>query len=232
MRSIILCISVLFLICATSCRNKKGDFEITGTIINAGSKKPIDSVMVILFGGNPSSTGIGAVDDLNDNPPNGNNDTTYTDKDGYFSVKIKKESYSFIGIYKEGYRSPTYYTGNKVRGDNHFTVPGEYKVRIEYVAECSFYPIFMKIGNNSDIDTLRVFLDTEYKNFPRNFPLAYAEKYVGISPFTYLNSRAYGFVGDTYVYYKLEYTDNGTWKTKIDSVYIKSFETYTDTIYY
>ena len=39
-------------------------------------------------------------------------------------------------------------------------------------------------------------------------------------------------VGDTYAEYQIAYTRNGQWETKIDSVYIKSFETFTDTIYY
>jgi len=195
MRSIILCISVLFLICATSCRNKKGDFEITGTIINAGSKKPIDSVMVILFGGNPSSTGIGAVDDLNDNPPNGNNDTTYTDKDGYFSVKIKKESYSFIGIYKEGYSYPSFYIGNKEKADNHFSVPGEYNIRIEYEAECSFFPIFKKQKNNTINDTLKVYIT----NYHDPYKHILHRTYYGVSPFQLDSDFGY-CTGNKYFY--------------------------------
>ncbi|HON53193.1 MAG TPA: hypothetical protein P5243_11105 [Bacteroidales bacterium] len=39
--------------------------------------------------------------------------------------------------------------------------------------------------------------------------------------------------GDFYYPYGIIWQENGVWQTgRIDSVYIKSFETYTDTIYY
>ena len=41
--------------------------------------------------------------------------------------------------------------------------------------------------------------------------------------------------GDKFLSYKLEYTRNGDtdiWHELTDSVYVKSFETYRDTIYY
>jgi hypothetical protein len=38
--------------------------------------------------------------------------------------------------------------------------------------------------------------------------------------------------GDLYYRYGINYTKNGVWHVKVDSVYVKAFETFTDTIYY
>jgi hypothetical protein len=38
--------------------------------------------------------------------------------------------------------------------------------------------------------------------------------------------------GDFYYPYWMKYQIRGVWQQKIDSVFIKSFTTYTDTIYY
>jgi len=39
-------------------------------------------------------------------------------------------------------------------------------------------------------------------------------------------------IGDFFNPYWIKYQIDGQWKEKIDSVYVKSFETFTDTIYY
>jgi len=38
--------------------------------------------------------------------------------------------------------------------------------------------------------------------------------------------------GDLFYRFGINYTKNGVWYVKVDSVYVKAFETFTDTIYY
>lgn len=38
--------------------------------------------------------------------------------------------------------------------------------------------------------------------------------------------------GDFYYHYWMKYQVHGVWKERLDSVFIKSFTTYTDTIFY
>ena len=223
----------LFTLIIQSCeKNKdKGDFNIEGKVINIGSNEPIDSVLVILYGGNPLNNPL--MPDFNDNPPNGNNDTAYSDINGKFYLEIRNESAAFLGWRKEGYKDGeiVWYTDNfdtklNASGNKFFTT-GSKTILIEYKAECTFNSIFKKIGVNSDNDTLIVSI-TDYKH-----PTSFSDPriYYGKSPFIFNRDRGY-CIGDEYFYFKLEYTDIGIWKTKIDSVYVKSFETYSDTIYY
>ena len=227
----------LLLICisAYACKKKQGDYIVEGIIINAGSKETIDSVIVGLRGGYPYNAGP-FLQGMNNNTPNNNYAETYTDKNGKFKLIIENEAYAYITWYKKGYRKGIVYRKGKEIYNNNGVASisryGKHFLTIEYEAECSFFPVFKKLRNNSIDDTLNVYLDTRYRIIPRDFPLAYAEQYVGVSPFNYNNSRVYTFKGDTYTNYKLEYTENGIWHTKIDSVYVKSFETFTDTIYY
>ena|SRR5690554_3230019 len=233
-KTILLLPITLCVVISISCKKKEGDYIVEGKIINAGSKEPIDSVSVVLRGGDPYNPGP-FMSGSKRNLPNNNYTSTYTDENGYFKLIIEDEPETFITWYKKGYKYGIPYEKEKEIYSNNdavlFSRYGKYYITVHYVAECSFYPIFKKIENNSDNDTLRVFVRTRELGDLANIK-GYSEEYIGESPFTYLNSRAYGFVGDTYVYYKLEYTDNSTWKTKIDSVYVESFETYTDTIYY
>jgi hypothetical protein len=227
-------IILMIIVTILSCKKKEGDYIVEGKIINAGNKEPIDSVSITLRGGYPYNSGP-FLQGMNDDPANDNYASTYTDENGYFKLIIEDERQAYIIWYKEGYNHGIVKKDGKELYNNNDVVSispyGKHFVTIEYEAECSFFPIFKKIENNSDNDTLRVFVRTRELGDLANIK-GYSEEYIGESPFTYLNSRAYGFVGDTYVYYKLEYTDNSTWKTKIDSVYVESFETYTDTIYY
>ena len=203
-----------------ACKDKTiGNFIVKGKVINITSKEPIDSVMVVLYGGNPLSNPM--MQGFNSNPPKGNNDTTYTDKNGEFRVEVKRESAAFIGWVKKGYRN-----GN-INGGNKFWGPGIYDITIEYVAECTFHPFFKKRALNNQDDTLRVYI-TSY-SYPKSYVLQ--EIYYGKSPFKLNHDLGY-CAGDGYFHYKLEYKENNSWSEKIDSVYVKSFQAFSDTIYY
>jgi hypothetical protein len=216
-----------------SCEKNKdnGDFIVEGRVINIGSGEPIENVLVILYGGNPLSNPL--MPGFNDNPPSGNNDTAYSDSNGKFYLKVKDESAAYLGWRKDGYKngnivwySNDFKTKLSERG-NKFFEPGHKEIIINYEAECTFNPIFKKMGINSENDTL--ILSVASYHYPNAF--VKHKTYTGLSPFNLDND--YGYCsGDEYYYYKLEYKDSGIWKTIIDSVYVESFETYSDTIYY
>jgi hypothetical protein len=221
MNSCKIIISICLIIAIQACEKLKntGSFVIEGKVINVASNEPIDSVQVILYGGNPLSNPM--MPDFNDNPPNGNNDTTYSDENGEFWLQIHGESAAYIGWRKEGYRN------GKVVGGNKFFKPIHKEIIIEYESECNFAPVFKKLGDNQDNDTLIVYISTN--SYPiSHFP--YKEFY-GQSPFKLNNDL--GFCnGSAYFHYKLRYTKSNIWNELIDSIYIEDFETYTDTIYY
>ena len=216
-----------------SCEKNKdsGDFIVEGKIINVGSSERVDSVLVILYGGNPLSNPL--MPGFNDNPPSGNNDTAYSERNGEFLLKVENESAAFLGWRKEGYKNGKviWYTDDfenkREESGNKFFEPGLKHIMIEYEAGCSFNPILQKRGINSENDTLIVSI-TDYEH---SSSFSNPKSYFGKSPFIFDRDRGY-CVGDEFFHYKLEYTDSGIWKTKIDSVYVESFEIFSDTIYY
>jgi hypothetical protein len=228
-------------------KNKDGqDFIFEGKVVNAGSKKPIDSVRVVLHGGFPYRNFLAP--DLHDNPPTGNNDTTYTNENGRFKVAVYNESTVFLSWYKKGYHDGTIIREESdskgyANADNSFFQPCDREITIEYEADCSFYPTFIKINKNSANDTLKLYVDNTYyalalyDDDPRKASEPYFAKdpnqvFIGKSPHEFDKYSSSYYAGDTYVYYKLEFTNNGTWDTIIDSIFVKSFTTYEDTIYY
>lgn len=202
-----------------------------GKVINIGSGEPIDSVLVILYGGNPLSNPL--MPGFNDNPPSGNNDTAYTNDVGEFSLIVKNESAAFLGWLKEGYENGEifwYLDDFKTKSSgsgNKFFSPGTKKIIIEYEAECSFLPVFQKSGINTSKDSLIVSIASF--RCPDGF-VSY-RSYFGKSPFKLDSDLGY-CTGDAFFHFKLDFTDNGIWKSIIDSIFVDSFKTYSDTIYY
>jgi hypothetical protein len=234
MKSVLIIIICIFALSIQSCKKNKdkGDLIVEGKVINIGTREPIESVLVILYGGNPFSNPL--MPGVNTYPPNGNNDTAYSNRNGEFYLKLKDESAAYLGWIKDGYKNGKiiWYTDDDFKNisegsGNKFFKSGTKYIIIQYEAECTFNPVFKKTGINSKNDTLIVSITTY------NHPTSFSDPvvYVGKSPFIFERDRGY-CTGNKYFHFKLYYTDSGIWKTKIDSVYVKSFETYSDTIYY
>src|SRR5690554_3030913 len=214
-------ILLMIIVTILSCKKKEGDYIVEGKIINAGSKEPIDSVSITLRGGYPYNSGP-FLQGMNDDPANDNFSSTYTDENGYFKLIIEDERQAYITWYKEGYNHGIVTKNGKELYNNNDVVSispyGKHYVTIEYEAECSFFPVFKKIGNNSDNDTMKVFVRTRELGDLANAEKYPNEIYYGKSPFIFDKYSAQYYVGDSFVYYKLLFTDNGEWHTKIDSV--------------
>ena len=56
--------------------------------------------------------------------------------------------------------------------------------------------------------------------------------YEGFGPYDVGSGDGYLIRGDLFYRFGINYTKNGVWYVKVDSVYVKAFETFTDTIYY
>src|SRR5690554_6441571 len=111
-KQVLLLFITLCVVISISCKKKEGDYIVEGKIINAGSKEPIDSVSVVLRGGDPYNPGP-FMSGSKRNLPNNNYTSTYTDENGYFNLIIEDERQAYITWYKEGYKYGIVYKDDK-----------------------------------------------------------------------------------------------------------------------
>ena len=120
---------------------------------------------------------------------------------------------------------------------------GTYESQVlELKAKAGFNPLFVNTVPVQPTDSLIIFTDYTKPDVPANQlkdwlntgwnTLCVGEQTCRVVSTASLDERVILTTGDTYRVYQIAYTRNGQWETKIDSVYIKSFETFTDTIYY
>lgn len=193
-----------------------------GTIIHSGTKHPLDSVRVSIWNGMPCSDPLGC-DKSNEKHYY---DTTYTNKDGYFHIEIDGHEPTMF-LYKKDY-SFEYSIQGAVIGIIPLLECENRNLKFEMDAPAWYRPCCFMSNNLQITDT------TYYGEGSVINPSSWTF-YLGNGPHE-LTYRAipegWKVKGDKYAYYWLKYQINGEWHEKIDSVYIKSFTTYTDTIYY
>lgn len=204
-----------------SCRKKnKYHTVVKGKVINHGSKAPIEGVEVILQDG---------VNDPGLMEPGGTSSdkksVSYTDANGAFSVELKGEHLAYIGMRKEGYVFE-YSNGGSVVGIKAYPEGIHENQVLEMKAEAFFDGYFQSLTPLS-VDTL---IADPLSNETLN-TTGFKKTFYGVGPHKWRNTP-YLVIGDMFLKIKLDYTRNGQWESRIDSVYIKSLETYTDTIYY
>lgn len=214
----------------TSCvKNKEYHAIVRGKVINAGSKAPIDSVLVVLKDGISSG---GGWFDLG-NTSSDKKSYTYTDKEGFFELELIGEYSAYLGLSKKGYLYE-FNEGGSVIGYKPFS-DGLFENEIlEMKADAWFNPILKskEISNNTDTLFFEILSNhrSEY-DITHGNPYGitgFDREFYGIGPFTY----SYRSIGDTYQPFRMSLKRQGIKTIKIDSVYVKSFCTYEDTIYY
>ncbi|MCQ2960350.1 MAG: hypothetical protein MJ198_09230 [Bacteroidales bacterium] len=216
-RNILPFLFALSVLSTLSCQ-KEDVYSIKGRVLNGGSGEPIEQVCLILYGNNSSQ--IPFLSEIKDENYGGNIDTTYSDENGYFELSIKAESgfAPYIKATKEGY----------------FDFKQEGNTMWGY-ANCWFLPTFVRNRNASDNDSVRLYVTTKYFT-PKNSTISFKKnpivEHIGKSPFSIDPLEELYCYGDSYIYYKLECSNNDSCWVMIDSVFLSSFETYTDTIYY
>ncbi len=190
---------------------------VSGTVINAGSKQPIDSVKVTLLDGVSTAGEI-----ISGNTTSGNKNVAYTDKEGKFRVEITGEYEAYIAFSKEKYEAPN---GGLIK---YFSKGIHDNEIFEMKAEAFFWPTISTTKLTSYTSFCPLYYDDN------NCWSGWSESWSGTQTRKIYNVDLGGFrcIGDKYMRFKIEFLLNNEWNTKIDSVYIKSFETYRDTIYY
>jgi len=220
MKEILIFLSAGFLLFIQSCsKDDEKTTVVSGIVIQSGNKQPLDSVRVTL------RDGVSTANDpiFPGQTASGCKNVAYTDKDGYFRVEITGEYGPFISLAKDKYMPP--YSGAIIPMKWGANNAGKV---FEMDAESHFEPTLFPINQ------------TEHSTF---CPLYYDGDDVCQSGWTkewdgtkikVLYDLIYGLdcIGDKYLRYRLVYVRNGNTFTKLDSVYIKAFETYRDTIYY
>lgn len=200
---------------------------VEGIVINSGTKEPIEGVVVTLMDGfNYSSDPLGMNADL----ASGKLYRTETDANGAFKAEISGIHDAFLGLSMKNY-SYEYIDEGSTQGIRPFTNGNKHKnVVLEMDAEAFFAP-FLK-SNVPVKQGEKVFIETSSYGMGGYSRTGFDDECTGktICPaYDYIPFRA---KGDKYLLYKLEYTRDSTIVSVIDSVYIKSFETFRDTIYY
>jgi len=217
---------IALLVIAASCEKKERTTVVSGTVINAGSKQPIDSVLVTLLDGVSTAGEI-----IPGNTTSGKKNVAYTDKEGNFRVEITGEYDAFIAFSKEKYEAPS---GGLITGVSSGVHQNMF---FEMQSKAEFCGVFKSI--HSDPEELRiVFLDDGYPgdtnwsisgdNKVGNQLRFYGDKLIDICD----RNKLYYVYGDRFLKFRLRIKRNSIWETKVDSVYLKGFETYHDTIYY
>lgn len=215
---------ILFLSVLFACK-KEDETPVTsieGTVINIGSKMPVDSVEVIAVDGvSTYDTFFGT----SNNSGSGRYVITYTDTNGKFNVNIKG-NYPCIFLVKDGYRFVVFTYGSS-ENYKSYSAGKDYKNEIlELWADAFFNPVLQGL---SCISSDSILFDVIYQNTKVGFN----RLYYGNGPNKYYeDSKGYKTIGDKYTGFWIKYQTKGVWHERLDSVFIKSFTTYTDTIYY
>jgi hypothetical protein len=207
-----------------ACEKKERTTIVSGKVINAGSKQPIDSVKVSLLDGVSTAGQI-----IPGNTTSGKKNITYTDKEGKFRVEITGEYVPFLSLSKKDYEAPQ---GGLVIGVKW----GEENADklYEMKANAWFNPV---VAPKSEFSSGIICPGTYNPLY--GYECGYFVKYLPKSPIKVFDRENllghfgwYQYGGDMYQLYKIEVIRNDVKQVLIDSVYIKSLETYNDTIYF
>jgi hypothetical protein len=198
-----------------------------GYVIHSGTKIPLDIVRVSIWNGMPCSDPLGCDESKKEEHYY---NTTYTNSEGFFHIEIDgREPVMFL--YKKDYSFEF-----NIQGAVIGIIPlneGENKnLRFEMDAKAFFKPSAIYCRDCSLNDTTWYGAGNTVN--PPIHPAADGF-YLGKGPNEINYSKGdngWPSKGDKFNYYWFYYQINGIWRGKVDSVYIKSFTTYTDTIYY
>ena len=154
--------------------------------------------------------------------------TTYTDKNGHFNITLKG---TFPGVSVTPIKdSCEYYQPNESSMPSiSYDAGGNYTNQILLLkADASFSPIFKSKVPSSNSDTLKVLDLYFYSGITIWLPDCI---YIGKGPFI-LYYYPQDAMGNTYRYFRMSIYRGGQLQIKTDSVYIKGFTVFKDTIYY
>jgi hypothetical protein len=214
----------------SSCKNKDELylFEARGRVTNKVTGEPIEGVKITLENGSAESW-FGS----SSNPEV--KAVTYTDANGFYEIKINaNHNHAFLYPSKQAYefnykRSETSGSTDGFRYVNRGSQ--EIDMQMDGIAYFNS-PFYKTSAPQKDQDSLKITL-LSYEDLNKLYlldPRLYNGK--GVFHYPTLN-YPFKVKGDRYLRYKLEFTTDGVWQTKIDSVFLPtSLEVFRDTIYY
>lgn len=211
----------ILMVMLLSCKKEIPVTHVSGIVVNSGTNKPIDSVEVRIqdgmlsdnLSGGKTYTGSGAIQKY------------ITSSDGKFEFNFKANN-PYILASKKQYR----FRNPNGAYEIYELLPGNtYNLSLQLDAYAFFNPVCK--GVNCLIS------DTFILDLGNKIPKGYSKiatsfKYLGNGPHSSHAGEGLLARGDHFNYYWMKYQIHGMWHEKIDSVFIKSFTTYTDTIYY
>jgi hypothetical protein len=218
---------VLVVFCSISSCEVNKVIKVSGVVVNKATQKPIDGVKVKFNDGIDVSGPI----DFGGTAPQ-HSDSTFTDRNGKFKIALKTSSGGgFIYISKEGYN----YSHPQGGGVYPVDEPGFENAFIEMDGIALFNPVLKKMSGTSLDDDNMIFILYILNSIEDDESNALS--YSGQGPFLYLGdfipNNSYPLDGDHFYRYKIKFTTNGIWHTKIDSVFLPtSLKVFRDTIYY
>jgi hypothetical protein len=156
-------IIILFLLLVAGCKkDDKPTTTVEGKVINAGSKEPVEGVLVTLHDGISSGGGIFPTSTVG----SGNTQTTYTKNDGSFKVSIRGDN-PFLWLTKEGYHFDVL-DGGALQSVKEYLSGKDYKNEVLGILAIAYFnPTFW--GRNC-LET-----DSVYYNAGSSIPLAFTK---------------------------------------------------------
>ena len=234
---------VAILLTLSSCMDDEFTTTVSGKVVNFGSREPVEGAYVYLKDGVGSSGPI----IYDGNTSSDKRSEVLTDANGEFTVSLTGEHAAYLGVVgPEGYQEFIIAEGGAAVGVKSYGFGGNYENQVlELKAEAGFNPLFVNTILGQPTDSLIILYQDIRRDLPANqikrrlnsgwntlYVGQQASRFISADNPEELNKPVAPTTGDTYTPYQIAYTRNGQWVTKIDSVYIKSFETFTDTIYY
>ncbi|MFT4753401.1 MAG: hypothetical protein ACI85Q_000942 [Salibacteraceae bacterium] len=206
---------VIALATLASCKKEVGNVIVEGRVINVGTQQPIKGVTVVIE------------NEVSFTPSH--LDSTFTNANGEFRIELPNEEAAWVYLRKDGWTFHSSSLSNVTGYLTYYPVGTTSNVKLEMYPDARFDGKFLSTTPSPS--------DSFYFN-----PLTYygsinygggGRLYFGESPYDVSSGDDGSLIrGDLYYRYGINYTKNGEWFVKVDSVYVGAFETFTDTIYY
>ncbi len=216
--------AIAIMISISSCK-KSYELNITGRVLDIATNEPIEGVTVRAVDGYWSGGGfLGGFYEEGEQ-------IVYTDENGEFTLNFEGEHTCQIYLTKQINMSKWYSpaqatTYAKTFEASRFNNNYDEELTLYLQTNSKFQRYFIKEEPCNETDSLIV------SYLPYNKAYLFepeVRKFSGCIPHLFVQ---YHTVGGLYYHYKMDYTENGAWKSKTDSVFIEPFESYLDTIYY
>jgi hypothetical protein len=206
---------LFWIVILASCKKEVGNVIVEGRVINVGTQQPIEGVTVVIE------------NEVSFTPSH--LDSTFTNANGEFRIELPNEEDAWIYLRKDGWTFHSSSLNNVTGYLTYYPVGMTSNVKLEMYPDAWFGGVFQNIIPVQS-DTF-CFKDLPYMTF-----INYGGSgncFSRIGPYdVYDGGKGRLIRGDMFFRYGINYTKNGEWFVKVDSVYVGAFETFTDTIYY